>query len=173
MHCKIRWWHPTPYSSLENPMDRGAWWAAVHGVTKSWTRLSDFTLLFTFMHWRRRWQPTPVFLPGESQGLGSLVGCRLWTRTESDTSTKWLSSSSSNNEWCWASFHVLLVICIFSLGHYLFKSFAHFLIDLSFCCWVVRVLYISKILDIWHINIFSHSVGCLFISLIYKSLNFW
>ena len=34
-------------------------------------------LLFTFMHWRRKWQPTPVFLPGESQGRGSLVGCRL------------------------------------------------------------------------------------------------
>ena len=40
--------------------------------------------LFTFMHWRRKWQPTPVFLPGESQGRGSLVGCRLWGRTESD-----------------------------------------------------------------------------------------
>ena len=35
--------------------------------------------LFTFMHWRRKWQPTPVFLPGES-----LVGCCLWSRTESD-----------------------------------------------------------------------------------------
>jgi len=41
--------------------------------------------LFTFMHWRRKWQPTPVFWPGESQGRGSLVGCRLWGRTESDT----------------------------------------------------------------------------------------
>ena len=41
--------------------------------------------LFTFMHWRRKWQPTPVFLPGESQGWGSLVGCRLWGCTESDT----------------------------------------------------------------------------------------
>ena len=41
--------------------------------------------LFTFMHWRRKRQPTPVFLPGESQGQGSLVGCRLWGRTESDT----------------------------------------------------------------------------------------
>ena len=40
---------------------------------------------FTFMHWRRKWQPTPVFLPGESQGQGSLVGCHLWGRTESDT----------------------------------------------------------------------------------------
>ena len=41
-------------------------------------------LLFAFMHWRRTWQPTPVFLPGESQGRGSLVGCHLWGRTESD-----------------------------------------------------------------------------------------
>ena len=41
--------------------------------------------LFTLMHWRRKWQPTPVFLPGESQGRGSLLGCRLWGRTESDT----------------------------------------------------------------------------------------
>ena len=40
--------------------------------------------LFTFMHRSRKWQPTPVFLPGESQGRGSLVGCRLWGRTESD-----------------------------------------------------------------------------------------
>ena len=37
------------------------------------------------MHWRRKWQPTPVFLPGEPQGRGSLVGCRLWSRSESDT----------------------------------------------------------------------------------------
>ena len=41
--------------------------------------------LFTFMHWRRKWQPTPVFLPGESQGWRSLVGCRLWGGTELDT----------------------------------------------------------------------------------------
>ena len=64
-------------------MDGGAWWAAVHGVAKSWKGLSDFT--FTFLHWRRKWQPIPVFLLGESQGLGSLVGCRLWGCTESDT----------------------------------------------------------------------------------------
>ena len=41
--------------------------------------------LFAFMHQRRKWQPTPVFLPGESQGWGSLLGCHLWGRTESDT----------------------------------------------------------------------------------------
>ena len=58
----------------------GALWAAVHEVAESWTRLSDFT----FTHWRRKWQPTPVFLPGESQGEWILVGCRLWGHTESD-----------------------------------------------------------------------------------------
>ena len=40
--------------------------------------------LFTLMHWKRKWQPTPVFLPGESQGR-SMVGCHLWGRTESAT----------------------------------------------------------------------------------------
>ena len=48
-------------------------------------RLHFHFSLFTFMHWRRKWQPTPVFFPGESQGQGSLVGCRLWGRTELDT----------------------------------------------------------------------------------------
>ena len=58
---------PLQYSRLENPMDGGAWWATVHRVVKSWTQLTSLSL-FTFMHWRRKWQPTPVFLPGESQG---------------------------------------------------------------------------------------------------------
>ena len=40
--------NPFQHSCLENPMDGGAWWAAVHGVAKSWTRLSDFTFTFTF-----------------------------------------------------------------------------------------------------------------------------
>ena len=76
---------PRSSSCLENPMDGGAWWAIVHGSQRvghdSVTSLS----LFTFMHWRRKWQPTPVFLPGESQGQQSLVGCHLWGRTKSDT----------------------------------------------------------------------------------------
>ena len=54
---------------------------------------ATFLSLFTFMYWRRKWQPTPVFLPRESQGRGSLVGCHLWSRTESDM-TEQLSSSS-------------------------------------------------------------------------------
>ena len=72
---------PVQYSCLENPMDGGVWWAAVHGVEKSRTRLSDFT----FTHRRRKWQPTPVFLPGESQGWQSLWAAvygvtQSWTR---------------------------------------------------------------------------------------------
>ena len=75
---------PLQYSCLENPMDGGAWKAAVHGVAEGRTQLSDFTFTFHFMHWRRKWQPIPVFLPGESQERGSLVGCCLWGHTESD-----------------------------------------------------------------------------------------
>ena len=159
--------NPLQCSCLENPRDRGAWWAAVYGVaqngtqlkrlsssrsngkfTNSWpgfvhlfvsfpellfvlvilhnmnlintsillakiflvwmrngrrclvgcspwgrTRLGATSLyFFTFMHWRRKWQPPPVFLPGETQGRGSLAGCRLWGRTR----LKRLSSSSSS-----------------------------------------------------------------------------
>ena len=59
--------------------------AVVHGVAKSRTQLSDFTFTFHFHALEKEWQPTPVFLPGEFQGRGSLVGCRLWSRTELDT----------------------------------------------------------------------------------------
>ena len=59
------------------------------GSLRVWHDWATSLSLFTFMHWRRKWQPTPVFLPGESQGRGSLVGCRLWGRTL----LKWLSSS--------------------------------------------------------------------------------
>ena len=62
-------------------MDGGAWKAAVQGVAEGRTQLNDFT----FMHWRRKRQPTPVFLPEESQGWGSLVDCCLWSCVESDT----------------------------------------------------------------------------------------
>ena len=59
--------------------------------------------LFTFMHWRRKWQPTPVFLSGESLGWQSLVGCHLWGRTELDVTEEtypaaaWINFSGS--EW--------------------------------------------------------------------------
>ena len=85
--CRARTWSATAaYSCLENPMAGWAWGRLQSmgslRVGHDWaTSLSNFT----FMHWRRKWQPTPVFLPGESQGRGSLVGCRLWGCTESDT----------------------------------------------------------------------------------------
>ena len=64
-------------------------------------------LLFTFMHWRK-WQPTPVFLPGESQGQGSLVGCCLWGRTESDT-----TEVTWQQWWIWQS------LCSFLLPRFM------------------------------------------------------
>ena len=70
-------------------MDREAWRAAVPGVTKSRTRLSDWTELNWNSPWgRRRWHPTPVLLPGESHGQRSLVGCSPWGREESDATER-------------------------------------------------------------------------------------
>ena len=79
MYIYVREGNGTPlqYSGLKNPMDGGAWWATVHGVTKSQTQLSIFTFTFHFHALEKEMQPTPLFLPGESQGRGSLVGCRL------------------------------------------------------------------------------------------------
>ena len=94
---------PELYSDNLNPISEKA--MATHSSTRAWKipwveepdRLQSMgsliaghdwatsLSLFTFMHWRRTWQPTPVFLLGESQGRGSLVGCRLWGCTESDT----------------------------------------------------------------------------------------
>ena len=97
------------YFCLENPMDRGTWWAVLglQRLKHDWMnehkhiprnkasslKMSRFVrnlngtffLPLALQHWRRKWQPTPVFLPGEPQGWGSLVGCRLWGHTESDT----------------------------------------------------------------------------------------
>ena len=77
--CLFEFWFPqgiclTPlqYSCLENPMDGGAWWAAVHGVAQSWTRLSNLT--FHFHALEKEMATHSSFLSGESQGQGSLVG---------------------------------------------------------------------------------------------------
>ena len=66
-------------------MDGGAWWATVHGVAKSRTRLRDFTFTFYFHALEKDMATHSNVLAGESQGRGSLVGCHLWGRTESDT----------------------------------------------------------------------------------------
>ena len=84
---------PLQYSCLENPMDGGTWWATVHGVAKSRHDWATSLSLFTFMHWRRKWQPTPVFLPGESQRQWAPV----YGVAQSRTRLKRLSSSSSSS----------------------------------------------------------------------------
>ena len=67
-------------------MDGGAWWAAVHGVTRSWTRLSDFTFTFHFHALEKEMATHSSVLVWRIPGTESLVGCRLWGHTESDTS---------------------------------------------------------------------------------------
>ena len=90
LSCQSEGGNGTPlwYSCLENPMDGGAWQAAVHGVAKSQTRLSVFTFTFHFHPLEREMAPTPMFLPGESQGQGSLVGCHLWGHTDTTEVTQ-------------------------------------------------------------------------------------
>ena len=81
-------------------MGGGAWWTADHGITKSQTRLSDFTLTFDFHALEKEWQLTPVFLPRESQGRGSLVGCHLWGCTESDTTKAAQQQQQQGSVYC-------------------------------------------------------------------------
>ena len=84
-----------PHSSTlawKNPRDRGASKAAVHGVTKSWTQLSNFT--FTFMHWRRKWQPTPVFCL-ENPREGGAWWAAIYGVAQSRTQLKQFGSSNS------------------------------------------------------------------------------
>ena len=75
---------PLQYSCLENPMDGGAWWAAVHGIARSWMRLNDFTFTFHF-HALEKEMATHSSVLAWRIPWRSLVGCRLWGRTESDT----------------------------------------------------------------------------------------
>ena len=66
-------------------MDRGAWWAAGHGVTKSQTQLNDFTFTFHFHALEKEMATHFRILAWRILGWESLVGCHLWSRTESDT----------------------------------------------------------------------------------------
>ena len=106
--------NPLQCSCLENPRDRGTWWASVYGVAQSWTQLKRLSSSSSNMYrhikaflmaqkvkklpamqetgvWSqgledpRTWQPIPVFLPGESHGQRSLVGYSPWGCKESDT----------------------------------------------------------------------------------------
>ena len=83
---------PLQYSCLENPMEEEPGRLQSMRSLRVGHNWATSLSLFTFMHWRRTWQPTPVLLPGKSQGRGSLVGFRLWV-AKSRTRTKRLSSS--------------------------------------------------------------------------------
>ena len=101
--CPLPWPTSKVYQECTFPLSLGrAWkipWTEEPGRLQSMGSLrvrhdwATSLSLSTFMHWRRKWQPTPVFLPGESQGRGSLVGCRLLV-AQSRTRLQRLSSSS-------------------------------------------------------------------------------
>ena len=92
----------------------------LHGVPRVGHDWATSLSLFTFMHWRRKWQPTPVFLPGESQGRGSLWAA-VYGVARNQTRLKWLSSSSSSNKefvpfYCWiVSCGMDLSVCLLIL----------------------------------------------------------
>ena len=73
---------PLQYFCLENPMDGGAWWAAVHGVAKSRTRLSDFPFTFHFHAMEKEMATHSSVLAWRIPGTGEPGGCRLWGHTE-------------------------------------------------------------------------------------------
>ena len=76
---------PLQYSCLENPTDGGAWWAAVRGVEKCWTRLSNFTFTFHFHALEKEMATHSSVLASRIPGMGEPGGLRLWGRTELDT----------------------------------------------------------------------------------------
>ena len=87
---------PLQYSCLENPTDRGPWWAAVHGVAKSRTRLSDFTLTFHFPALEKEMATHSSVFAWRVPGTGEPGGLPS-TGSQSQTRLKRLSSSSSSS----------------------------------------------------------------------------
>ena len=87
--------NPLQYSCLENLMDRGAWWAAVHGVTKSQTRLNDFTFSFHFHALEKEMATHSSVLAWRIPGIGEPGGLLLSMGSQSRTLLKRLNSSST------------------------------------------------------------------------------
>ena len=89
---------PLQYSCLENPMDGGAWWATVHGVAKSRTRLSDFTFTLCFHALEKEMATHSSVLALRVPGTGVAWWAAVYGVAQSQTRLKWLSSSSSSSE---------------------------------------------------------------------------
>ena len=93
--------------------------------------------LFTFMHWRRKWQPTPMFLPGGSQGRWSLMGCHLWDCTESDmTEATWTWQQQTmttiiNQQKFNTLFYLMHIFIYMRDNSYWWKDYATYLILLG------------------------------------------
>ena len=89
---------PLQYSCLENPMDGGAWWAAVHGVAKSQTRLSNFTFTFHFHALEKAMATHSNVLAWKIPGTGGALWAAIYGVAQSRTQLKRLSSSSSRTK---------------------------------------------------------------------------
>ena len=118
--------------------------------------------LFTFMHWRRKWQPIPVFLPGESQGRGSLVGCCLWgCRVGHDWSD--LAAAAGPIYFCF---------CFFCLGDWSKKTLLWFM---SGCfVYVLEVLWhhvFNMVFKPFWVYFLSVVLGSILISFTYINLS--
>ena len=131
--------------------------------------------LFTFMHWRRKWQPTPVFLLGESRGWGSLVGCRLWGRAESDTTEVMQQQQQPLRINCWSDFYQTSLVAqtvknlparqenwVWSSGEgngnplqYCLKN------SMGRGAWWAKVHGLQKIRHDWASNPFTYTLHCL------------
>ena len=107
--------------------------------------------LFTFLHWRRKGQPTPVFLPGESQGRGSLVGCHLWGRTGLDTTEATQKKKKSKDNCLWD-------LIVFYIEKNILVN--NFWVFIDQALWSI-ISYKPQINPIW--QVFCHMVGNIFI----------
>ena len=109
---------PLQYSCLGNPMDGGVWYAAVHGVVKSWTRPSDFTFTFHFHALEKEMATHSSVLAWRIPGTGQPGGLPVCGIAQSRTRLKRLSSSSSSGFSLWW----LFLLWSRALGHVGFSS---------------------------------------------------
>ena len=118
-------------------------------------RLQFHFSLFTFMHWRRKWQPAPVFLPGESQGRRSLTGYSPWDRKESD-----MTERLSTHTYFTCNYYKLLACCLILFLLYFFSLSETLIIDMSNSL-------------IWLVNVFSFVSQLFFLIFLYFLKDFF